>query len=366
MRPGSERTRIVSQEAAYWHIRCSDERGMSRADRQLFVQWLRRSPENIAEVLHICRMDGNFAGLRLFERVVAADDSNVLGVDFGSSALQYDYQPSDSVADTSHRRASSRPAWALAAMLGCVVLTFVVGFSLFKSTPDGAIETTANQWQHMTLEDGSTVHVDARSRLKVEFSEQRRVVNLIEGQAVFDVEKDARRPFTVRTALIDVTAVGTRFGVAVDSGVTATVSEGTVKVTAHGNLDDPKAVLLTAGQELQVGGGSPTVKVPASAPPPVDLSIVTVAVVDAERKLDWANGWLQFEGETIGQVVREFNRRNAQQIQIVDRSIAERRLVGYYRLRVDRPESLAKLLENQEGIVVTRDSSGSQLRLQLE
>ncbi|MBL8271817.1 FecR family protein [Steroidobacter sp.] len=365
MPPGSERTRIVSQEAAYWYIRGSDERGMSRADRQLFVQWLKRSPENIAELLRVSGVDGKFPGLRLLERVVEFDDSNVLGVDFGSSALQYDYQPSDSVEDTSPRQAGFRPAWALAAMLGCIALAFVLAFSLFESAPDGTIETAASQWQHMTLEDGSTVHVDARSRLKVEFTEQRRVVYLTEGQAVFDVEKDPRRPFTVRTPLIDVTAVGTRFGVALDSGVTATVSEGTVKVTAHGNLNDPKAVLLKAGQELQVGG-SATVGIPASDPPAVDLSTVPVIVVDADRKLDWANGWLQFEGETIGQVVREFNRRNVQQIQIVDGSIADRRLVGYYRLRVDRPESLAKLLENQEGIIVTRDSSGSQLRLQLE
>src|SRR5687767_7533629 len=94
MSPASDRTRIVSQEAAYWYIRCLDERAMLRSDRQLFFAWLKRSPENIAEILRIAEMDGKFASQRLRDCVSELDDSNVVDIGFGSGVSQYDYQPS--------------------------------------------------------------------------------------------------------------------------------------------------------------------------------------------------------------------------------------------------------------------------------
>jgi transmembrane sensor len=344
-----------------------DEPDMHHNDKKLLLAWLRRSPENVTEILRVADVDGCFARQRLQEVVDALEDSNVYDISGRSQASQYDYNPSESVPDA--LKTKLHPAVAFAAMLVVLAVALGFGFTFLKDPTNRTVTTSASEWQHMTLDDGSTVHVDARTHLKVELTAQRRIVHLYEGQAVFEVAKDPRRPFTVSTHIVDVTAVGTRFGVAINPGVTTTVSEGVVKVTPHGKLDDERAVKLHAGQELRVfnsnagreerlfGGGGGF----------VDLTEVEVVKVDAERKLDWANGWLTFQGgETLGDIIAQFNRRNSLQIRIDDDSIADKRLkAGYYRFRVDSPESFVKVLESQEGIAVIRDRR-NELRLKLE
>ena len=364
----SDRTRIVSQEAAYWYIRCCDERAMLLADRQLFVAWLKYSPENVAELLRISEVDGKVAQQRLLDVVSGMEESNVYDINSGGVASQYDYNPSDSVSDERIVKTKNRPAWALAAMIGAIAVTMFFGFAMIDNRADGQVQTAASQWQQMTLEDGSSVHMDARTRLKVEYTDTRRLVHLVEGQSVFQVAKDSKRPFTVRTHLVDVTAIGTRFGVAIEPGVTTTVSEGVVRVTPHEQPNHPAAVHLNAGEQLQVlateedrvlrrfGFGSA----------PVDLSMVAPIKVDAVRKLGWAvDGWVRFDGETIREMVNEFNRRNVLQIVIEDGAIADRRPLGSYDFRLDKPDSFVKALDSQEGITMIQDGEDV-LRLKAE
>lgn len=365
MPPVSDRTRIVSQEAAYWYIRCSDERAMLYADRQLFSTWLRRSPENIAEILRISKMDGEFEGQRLIDRFSNLDDFNVYDIHNGTLAAPYEYNPSDSVSDERIVKSKTHPIWALAAMLAAISVLLFFGFTMFDSAPGDEVRTAASEWHQMRLKDDSVVHMDARTRLKVEYGDKQRVVHLHEGQAVFEVAKDAERPFTVSTRIVDVTAVGTRFSVAIEPGVTTTVSEGAVRVTSPGKLDDPAAVDLHAGEQLRVleadGGGA--FRLFGWLGTPVDLSKVDPIQVDAVRKLEWPTGFLRFEGETIEEAVIEYNRRNILQIEIDDRSIAKR-VLGFYRLPVDAPESFAQLLDSLPGVVVIKE--GSKLRLKAE
>jgi transmembrane sensor len=198
------------------------------------------------------------------------------------------------------------------------------------------ITTGVSQWHHMTLDDGTVVHLDAYTKVQVEYTETERIVHIHSGDdAVFEVTKDPQRPFIARTPLIDATAVGTRYGVSVGSGVTTTVSEGVVRVTGR---DSPEghSVTLKAGDELRVSGG--------------DFTRPTLAKVDADRKLQWATGWLDLQGVTVGQAVDEFNRRNRTQIIIEDPQL-EHLKVQFFRVRVDdSPETFARLL--------TADNSG--------
>lgn len=350
----SDRTRMASQEAAYWYFRCIDEPDMCRADRLLFVRWLKKSPENIQEFLRIIDLDGAFGRQQLVDVVNELSDSNVYDISTGEPVSDYDYNPSKSVPDTVPRKI--RPAWAVAAMLSGMVIASLLSFAVLESSVDGPVTTAAvSELQQITLGDGSIVHIDARTRLNVEFSAERRLVHLYAGQAVFEVAKDPKRPFTVNTNIVDVTAVGTRFGVAIDPGVTTTVTEGVVKVTSHGNLDDAAAVKLHAGEQLRVQDSSMRRNLHIFGGASVDLSQAQVVKVDAERKLAWVEGYLKFNGETVAEIASEFNRRNVQQIRIEDRTIGEQPLTGYYRFRADNPESFVRVLDSQEGITVIKD-----------
>ena len=44
--------------------------------------------------------------------------------------------------------------------------------------PEQVVTTGASQWHHMTLPDGTAVHVDARSRVEVEYTENDRIVHV--------------------------------------------------------------------------------------------------------------------------------------------------------------------------------------------
>ncbi|MFC4314942.1 FecR family protein [Steroidobacter flavus] len=359
---------MASQEAAYWYIRCMDEPVMKANDRRLLLRWLRRSPENIAEFLRIIQIEGCHLQHPLLDVLKEAEQSNVYDIGTREQVSNYEYNPSPSVAETVRTKLPA--AWAFAAMIAVLAVVLGFGFAFLENSPNRTVTTVASQWQHMTLDDGSTVHMDARTKVKIEFSDERRLVHLLEGRAVFEVAKDKARPFTVRTHIVDVTAVGTRFEVAINPGVTTTVSEGVVRVTPHGKLDDEKTMkLLYAGEELHVfnsnagkeerafGGGGGY----------VDLSKMEAIKVDAELKLQWTNGWLTLSGgEPIGDIVAQFNRRNAIQIKLENDGIATTPLKGnYYRLRLDSPESFVRVLESQEGIVVIRDR-GDLVRLKLE
>jgi transmembrane sensor len=353
----SDRTRLVSEEAACWYIRSNDERSMSISDRREFLAWLKRSPENIAELLRISELDGKLAREKLIATVTALEGSNVIELGMLPGGAQHHYEPGESLNDEYYEKMNNKTAsWRMAAIAAAVTIAFLLGFMLLPLRPAGetTVKTGASQWQHMALADGSIIYLDARTELSVDFSEQQRVIHLRAGQAVFEVAKDVNRPFIVSTSIVDAIAVGTRFSVAIDPGVTTTVSEGIVKVTPHGQRDDEAAVTVTAGEELHVSDSGLTT--PAFA---------HVAKVNADRKLAWTNGWFIFEGETIAEAAAAFNRRNAVQIEIDNAAIAERRL-GYFRFQVGSPESFAKLLDSEPGIALTIDRSSNVLRLQLE
>ena len=247
-----------------------------------------------------------------------------------------------------NRRAFS---FKLAAVGGSLIMAAPLAFLVHGSMESGhVITTSASQWHHTTLADGTAVHVDARSRVKIEYTDEARLVYVDQGSAVFEVAKDPKkRPFIARTYLIDATAVGTRFGVSIDPGVTTTVSEGIVKVTTRGQQGAGPAITLRAGEELRVPDSS------RGAP--------TVVNVNAERKLEWATGWLVFEGATVAEIVNELNRRNAVRIEIEPSEIAARPMPGLQRFRVDASAAFAQYLAEANDLALIEDRSGSVLRL---
>jgi ferric-dicitrate binding protein FerR (iron transport regulator) len=85
--------------------------------------------------------------------------------------------------------------------------------------------------------------------------------------------------------------------------------------------------------------------------------------VDAERKLEWATGWLVLDGETLGEVVEAFNRRNAVQIEIEPADLAARPMRGFLRFRVDSSAALARYIAETNDLIVVEDRSGSIVRL---
>ncbi len=166
--------------------------------------------------------------------------------------------------------------------------------------------TQIGERRSIALADGSTIDLNARSTLRVNFSKTERNVELIDGQALFEVAKDKARPFIVRSGETVVRAVGTQFDVYhKKEGTTVTVIEGSVAVLTSsrlsgvnhntssadetpgpsipdhgavqnrdlvGKVDANRALLLSAGERVTVRNQT------MSAPEPADVAAVTAWV----------------------------------------------------------------------------------------
>jgi transmembrane sensor len=136
----------------------------------------------------------------------------------------------------------------LVLVLGAVAGTY------FYQQPKAAIayqlrRTPAGQTQTIQLADGSRVTLAPQSQLRypAQFGEASREVYL-EGEAFFEVSKDAHRPFRVHSGTWVTQVLGTKFNISAvrgDSQTAVSLVEGKVQVT-----DNHQQYLLTPGQQL--------------------------------------------------------------------------------------------------------------------
>lgn len=73
--------------------------------------------------------------------------------------------------------------------------------------------TKVGEVSHIKLDDGSEVSLNTDSTIRVTMLKEERQIELLSGEAFFDVAKDANRPFTVATEEQQITVLGTAFNV---------------------------------------------------------------------------------------------------------------------------------------------------------
>lgn len=333
-----ERLKQISYEAACWYVLCSDDPASLLLERRTeFAEWIRRSPDHVREILQISRMYKRMRRVKFLVRAVQI--SNVISF----PGLRHHDQPSPSSAEVSSRRGVMRVA-----AVGFMALLLVCASTTSPVSEMWRVETPARQVKHVPLPDGSVVHLNGLTKVAITFSESQRLVHLFEGEAVFEVAKDSVRPFVVRTHLVDATAVGTRYGVAINDGVTTTVTEGVVRVGHRGGSEKGASTAVTAGQELHVRTG---------------LSIdASLRNVDGVRKLSWSAGWLVFDADTVRDAAAALNRFNDLQIVVDSEEIAKRR-IQYYRARLNEPEEFAAVVAAWPDVELVADRENKRLHL---
>jgi transmembrane sensor len=147
---------------------------------------------------------------------------------------------------------------------------------------------------------------------------------LVRGEASFEVAHDAARPFIVSAGKMAVRAVGTRFDVRrLDNSVEVIVDEGKVAVGDPSVLESKGGPLatsipqLTAGQSAFANGSG--------------IQLRALPKRELARKLAWQNQMLVFDGESLADVVVQFNRYNDRQLVIADPALAKLKIGGYFR-----------------------------------
>ncbi|MED5606456.1 FecR family protein [Pseudomonas sp. JH-2] len=192
--------------------------------------------------------------------------------------------------------------------------------------------TRTGERRLVELADGSRVWLNSASALSVDFSASRRSLRLYGGEALFEVAKDAQRPFVVHAGDGEVTAVGTRFDV--DSrgpDVQVAVTEGVVRVEAGGK----PAVRLAAGERLAY----------QAAPGPVQP-------LDLDSASAWQRGKLIFNQRPLGEVLAELERYLPGRILLTDEALRRHKVSGVFDL--DDPDALLQTLQRLQPVQVTR------------
>lgn len=220
---------------------------------------------------------------------------------------------------------------ALAGMLAACALAAGWGWRVYSRVDTASYLTALGEVGDVTLADGSHAVLASDSRIDTQFSHRWRRVTLERGEAIFDVAKDASRPFVVAAQGRHVVAMGTRFSVRHDEhALRVVVTEGTVRLETPAGPGDPQPVtLLPAGSLALVQNNG--------------VLLRTLALDEARRMLDWRDGLLEFRNATLAQAAAEFNRYNARKLVIADAAAGALPISGTFRW--DNEEGFARLLE---------------------
>jgi len=231
------------------------------------------------------------------------------------------------------RRPMRRPAFVAAAVALAACLVLVL-FPTFKLHLEADHMTAAGEVRVVALADGSTVTLDAGSAIAVDFDGQGRRIELLRGQAFFEVVSMPARPFTVDAAGVRATVTGTKFSVhAGADDVRIALAEGAVEVTRIAAPDTP--VRLGPGERAVVARRQGT----------IETSGVAVAEIAA-----WRGGRLIVRGETLATVVETLDRYLPGMVVIGDAAIGRTRITGNFDI-AHPAEALDAAVRTQKGTV---------------
>jgi transmembrane sensor len=155
------------------------------------------------------------------------------------------------------------------------------------------LETGKGGQTSIVLADGTKVWLDASSSLRYPTSfpgKERRVE--IQGQAYFEVARDASKPFYVEVDGMRVSVLGTSYNIkayADEPTRIVTLVDGAVRVS----MDKGKTLEMTPGDQVKVG-------------PQGEMSKAAHADVDAA--LAWKNGYFIFNGSDMTTLLKEASR----------------------------------------------------------
>ena len=353
----------ISTEAAEWLVefRLDDIDATGRRD---FATWIRTSPEHLRAYLEMAALWSQGGSLTAQGHL----DSDTL---IALARAEGNVVP----LQRSPTRQSRSQRW-LRALAAAAVLVLVGGATLgvYLFGRGEVYATTVGEQRILRLEDGSSVELNSRSRIRVRFSADRRNVELLEGEGLFHVAKDPRRPFIVRSESLRVRAVGTQFDInRKTTGTTVTVVEGRVALyrSATPEPGPPVSQQPRAGEDQQDQARPNNSKSPApdtsvavlqpAEPAPILLCAGEQLTVSAQTELAqplqtspatataWTQGQLVLQSATLTEVAEDFNRYSARRLTVEDHGERALRLSGVF---ATDPEFLLRYLRARPDITV--------------
>jgi transmembrane sensor len=344
---------LIATQAQTWFVlhRAGE---LSTTQRQQFIDWLCESPAHAQEYVAL-------AGFMQDLQQVAAQNATPADLLIARARAEVDVDvvqplfPATTAIDTADR-SSPRPirshVWTALAAVMAMITVLVAGGWWFQER--NHYQTAHAEQRSWRMPDGSTVHLNSSSEIRVRFDARQRRIELVRGQALFQVAKDVQRPFWVYVGDTAVRAVGTEFDVYRRPDRTLiSVLEGRVAVWRV-----PDDVFEQARHALDADAGEGTRQLIAQldADQQAMISGLSTEISQTGGTVRKTVAWLQrqvvFDHDSLGSAIDEFNRYAEQRIRVDGTQLRATQISGIF--SAYDAEAFLRFLERQPDIRVER------------
>lgn len=279
----------IEEQAAEWLLSLH-EGAATEAQRQAYERWQQQSPQHAAAA---ARMEDMIARMHALRSQPAP----------AKAALNAAFQG---------RTDRLRKRRALRALLlaGCLALpALALQQSRYPQLWMADTRTAPGEWKTLHLQDHSTLTLNGASAINLHFDGTQRRVELLQGEILVDVAHDQQRALVVQTAEGTLRALGTRFVVQREDGIT-------------------RLTMLQSRVAAQSANARQTLEVAAGAAAVITRHGVELAGVVDPRSIDdaWHKHQLVVDDQPLGDVLEALARQRRGHVQFDRGALADLRV----------------------------------------
>ena len=358
----SKVTELINQQASEWFVLMRAD-AVTQDERSAFLHWLDESPEHrdaYATYEQIWHDLGDLAVSAEGKRLRRSVNSIPVGSYIVRHLRKWFSGVFELFGGTMNGNKLKDGGWSVngvrrgrfaVAGLFVFLCAFLVNNFFNNDIHVQSYQTGIAQIQQIHLSDGTSITLSGKTRIATWNTERERHVELVEGQAFFEVAKNKDKPFYVKSGETLIKVVGTQFDVNRSGGkIRVAVLEGVVNVSAieanPNTLGEKVPVfVLTAG--LQVSRSS-------------DGMFSAVEKSNTTNFANWRNGQLVYSNARLCDVIDDVNRFSQHSITLDEKLHDVRVTIAF---DVGQVESLPMLLSKMLPVTSVRDASGNILIL---
>lgn len=224
--------------------------------------------------------------------------------------------------------------WRYAAVVAIIIAVGCISYwqgevNVKDTFADISVEAPLGSKTKLYLPDGTLVWLNAGSRMTYSqgFGVDNRKVEL-EGEGYFEVKRNEKIPFFVKTKDLQLQVLGTKFNFRdypEDHEVVVSLLEG--KVGLNNLLREEKEAVLSPDERAVLNKAN---------------GLLTVESVTASNASQWTDGYLFFDEELLSDIAKELERSYNVKIHIANDSLKTFRFYGNF---VRREQNIQEVLE---------------------
>ena len=238
------------------------------------------------------------------------------------------------IQSTSRRGFSLSALWRYDAVVAIIIAVGCISYwqgevNVKDTFADISVEAPLGSKTKLYLPDGTLVWLNAGSRMTYSqgFGVDNRKVEL-EGEGYFEVKRNEKSPFFVKTKDLQLQVLGTKFNFRdypEDHEVVVSLLEG--KVGLNNLLREEKEAVLSPDERAVLNKAN---------------GLLTVESVTASNASQWTDGYLFFDEELLPDIAKELERSYNVKIHIANDSLKTFRFYGNF---VRREQNIQEVLE---------------------